>query len=373
MIEALDTRIREIVSRYIEELRRDADNEANPIRDIVTRCVDQLSRRTNAQANPNPHALSVNLRDNRHALWNTKVLGSELARMLYELKIAGPLAHIPPAPVRVGLSSKICTQEDIEQDWLRYWCGQLRTAPLYHRKVWEDCFVLQVLWEHDMLRAGRSGLGFAVGTEPLPAYLASTGVSVLATDLSAEDSRAAGWRSTNQHADGLNSLFRKDLLRRERFNELCRFQSVDMNQIPADLHGGFDFCWSICSFEHLGSIERGLAFFMELMRCLKAGGIAIHTTEFNLDGTGDTIDNWATVLFQKQHIDDLATRLTVEGHRLYEIEYDTGEGVLDQFIDVPPFSHQDSIRLQYPDPPHLRLSVDGFPATSIGLIAQAHA
>ena len=373
MVEAFDARIREIASRYIEELRRDADNEANPIRDIVMRCVDQLSRRTDAQSNPNNYALSVILRDNRHALWNTKVLGSELARMLYDSKVAGPSARIPPVPVRANLSSKICTQEDIEQDWLRYWCGQLRMAPLYHRKIWEDCFVLQVLWEHDMLRPGRSGLGFAIGLEPLPAYLASTGVSVLATDLSDDDPRAEGWRATNQHAGGLTSLFANNLLSRERFDELCQFRPVDMNQIPADLHGRFDFCWSICSFEHLGSIERGLAFFAESMRCLKPGGLAIHTTEFNLDGTGETIDNWATVLFQRRHIEDLATRLAVEGHRLYEVDFDTGEGVLDQFIDVPPFSHQDSIRLQYPDPPHLRLSVDGFPATSIGLIAQARA
>src|SRR5271170_5557650 len=143
MVEAFDARIREIASRYIEELRRDADNEANPIRDIVMRCVDQLSRRTDAQSNPNNYALSVILRDNRHALWNTKVLGSELARMLYDSKVAGPSARIPPVPVRANLSSKICTQEDIEQDWLRYWGGQLRMAPLYHRKIWEDCFVLQ--------------------------------------------------------------------------------------------------------------------------------------------------------------------------------------------------------------------------------------
>jgi SAM-dependent methyltransferase len=373
VIEALDAHIKQIASHYIEELRRDADNEANPIRDIVVRCVDQLCRRTDAQSQPNNRALSLNVRENRHALWNTKVLGSELARLLYETKVAGPSAPIPPAPVRVDLSSKICTQEDIEQDWLRYWCGQLRIAPLYHRKIWEDCFALQALWEHDMLRPERSGLGFAVGVEPLPAYLASTGVSVLATDLRPDDPRAEGWRATNQHAEGLNGLFRGDLLLRERFDELCQFQSVDMNEIPADLHGRFDFCWSICSFEHLGSIERGLAFVAESMRCLKAGGIAVHTTEFNLDGTGETIDNWATVLFQRRHIEDLVNRLAAEGHRLYKVDYHTGQGVLDQFIDVPPFSHQDRVRLQYPDPPHLRISVDGFPATSIGLIAQARA
>ena len=41
------------------------------------------------------------------------------------------------------------------------------------------------------------------------------------------------------------------------------------------------------------------------------GGVAAHTTEFNLE-SGDTIDNWPTVLFQAGHIAELERRLRVQ-------------------------------------------------------------
>jgi hypothetical protein len=364
----LYARIRSVVGQYIKKLGRNPDDMRMPTSHLV--CLDRLSRRTDARGRPNTNALGVSVRDIQHALWNTKVMGSELARLLYEAKVAGSQTRIPSTPTRVGLTSQLCTQRDIEHDWLRYWCGQLHITPIYHRKVWEDCFVLQALWENDMLRPGRRGLGFAVGVERLPAYFAAQGVSLLATDLSAEDSRAAGWRATNQHAESLAALFKDDLVSRERFDQLCQFRPVDMNAIPRDLYGGFDFCWSVCSFEHLGSIERGLVFVLGSLRCLKPGGIAIHTTEFNLDDGGETIDDWGTVLFQRRHIDDLAAHIATAGHHLCNVDYNTGDGVLDQFIDVPPFP-QDRSSLRYPEAPHLRLSVDGFPVTSIGLIARA--
>ena len=52
-----------------------------------------------------------------------------------------------------------------------------------HRKIWEFCFIAQALDERGMLARGRRGLGFAVGTEPLPAMFASRGCAIVATDL----------------------------------------------------------------------------------------------------------------------------------------------------------------------------------------------
>ena len=43
------------------------------------------------------------------------------------------------------------------------------------------------------------------------------------------------------------------------------FRAVDMNTIAADLTD-FDFCWSSCCFEHLGSIDHGLQFIHNTMR-----------------------------------------------------------------------------------------------------------
>src|SRR4051794_26365266 len=133
--------------------------------------------------------------------------------------------------------------------------------PLYHRKLWEDCFVLQVLWEQGVLQPGRRALGFAVGQEPLPAILASRGVEGLATDIAAEDARAQDWIAPGQHGTGPDPLFRPPLSDRAEFDRLVAFRSVDMAALPEDLQDGSrDIVWSACSMEHLGSHAAGLAF-----------------------------------------------------------------------------------------------------------------
>jgi SAM-dependent methyltransferase len=140
-----------------------------------------------------------------------------------------------------------------------------------------------------------------------------------------------------------------------------------MNRIPVDLDGQFDFCWSVCSFEHCGSIEQGLDFVLNAMRTLKPGGIAVHTTEFNLDDEGDTVERGRTVLFQRRHIETLAERAAAAGHDMAPVDYDPGSDVLDQFVDLPPFPGHD-FPLQAPEPPHLRLAIGVHISTSIGLI-----
>jgi SAM-dependent methyltransferase len=304
----------------------------------------------------------------RYLAWNSKVLGSGLARQLYAQGLAGPDAAVQTFPTQVRLTSGLCRQAHIEQPWLRYWCHRLRMYPTYHRKVWEDCFVTQALWEAGMLNGHRRALGFAVGREALPAFFAAHGVEVLATDLAAQDQKARGWQETGQHASELNHLYWPQIVERETFDRLVTFQSADMRRIPDALaDGSRDFVWSVCSFEHLGSIEAGLAFVMRAMDCLRPGGIAVHTTEFNMAEEGPTLEKGRTVLFQRRHIEALRERLAAKGHELLPVDYDPGDGILDQFIDLPPYSREDA-SLPVADAPHLRLIKGEFIVTSIGLI-----
>jgi hypothetical protein len=67
-----------------------------------------------------------------------------------------------------GLTSKPSTQRDVESPWFAHWCNELRIAPIYHRKLWEFAFLLQILHERGMLLAGNAGLGFGCGEEPSP-------------------------------------------------------------------------------------------------------------------------------------------------------------------------------------------------------------
>lgn len=307
----------------------------------------------------------------RHLVWNTKVMGSVIARQMYEAGIAGPAVPPQPYPVLVRLSSRICRQQDLEAPWLHHWCSRLGMYPLYHRKVWEDCFVLQAMWEAGMLARRRRGLGFAVGQEALPAFFAAQGAEVLATDLAPSDARARKWRATGQHVGEASRLHHPRLIDDKTFKEKVSFRPVDMAKIPPDLmKGEFDFLWSVCSFEHLGSIEAGLDFVVKAMACLRPGGLAVHTTEFNLAAEGPTLDHAPTVLYQRRHIEQLAQRLAAEGHEMRPVDFDTGSGVLDRFVDLPPFSGKDRHPL-VPDTPHLRLAFREHVATSIGLIIRA--
>lgn len=142
-----------------------------------------------------------------------------------------------------------------------------------------------------------------------------------------------------------------------------------MNAIPADL-SGYDFCWSVCAMEHLGSIEQGLAFVENSLAPLKPGGISVHTMEFNIDPDGPTVDNWPTVFFQRRHIETLAERLRAAGHIVAPLNFDAGDRPLDRFIDLPPWGDGTKAALAQAlgQPLHLKVAADGFVVTCFGMI-----
>ncbi|WP_431271634.1 SAM-dependent methyltransferase [Dankookia sp. P2] len=272
---------------------------------------------------------------------------------------------MPEAPAPLGLTSRTCRQTDIESDWVRHWCRALGTTPFYHRKLWEDCFILQVLWEQGVMEPGRRALGFAVGQEPLPAILASRGVAVLATDLAAEDARAEDWIRTGQHGRDTDPLFRPHLAERAEFDRLVDFRTADMADLPPALQDGSrDIVWSACAMEHLGSHERGLAF-VEFGDALpEAGRHRGAHDEAEPGRDGETLSQGNTVLFQRKHLEALATRLAAQGHRMLPLDHTHPPAIMDQFVDIPPFE-EGRVPLGHLSPPHLRLSIAGHPATSV--------
>ncbi len=309
------------------------------------------------------------LAEAQHTAVNVKLLAERLARQHAE---SLPERPVPRRPWRIRLTGRVCRQADLERPWTRHWLAQLGSAATYHRKAWENAFVLQGLWEAGMLAPGRRGLGFAVGREPLPSLLVARGAEVLATDLDAGDTRAADWISTNQNAARVEDLHWPRLVDREAFLARCAFRAVDMNALPADLRaGGFDFVWSSCSFEHLGSIERGLDFVVAAMDCLAPGGVAVHTTELQLDNDAPPVDGRGTVLFRRRDMEALAARLAARGHAMAPIDYGPGLGLLDGYVDVPPYGARRGEGFPPLHPPHLRVSVYGVAATSVGLIIRA--
>ncbi len=313
---------------------------------------------------PNLNALNDIVKNVRILQLNMKAFGYDLAQ-----RMAAALPEPAETEARVvGLSSKASVQRDIESDWVAHWARELKTGVIYHRKLWELTYVLQALFEHGQLEPGRRGLGYGCGAEPIPSYLASRGISVTATDTTPESARAAGWAGTNQHLGSSAIPFLPHLTEKETFDRFVTVETVDMNAIPDSLQG-YDFCWSICALEHLGSIDLGLRFIEESLRTLRPGGLAVHTLELNVENDGPTVDNWITVLFQQKHLEGFHKRLTAAGHYVAPLDFDFGRDAMDKFIDLPPWLYDKAdVQMDLGAEAHLKLSIDGFVSTSFGLI-----
>ena len=319
----------------------------------------------NTANQPNFSTITAIAKDLDFIKLNIKFFGYDLAKRLAEA--------IPPrenlAPLKHDLTWKPTTQADLESDWAAYWFKELQIGFIYHRKLWEIAYLLQALHNYDMIKPGMRGLGFGCGEEVFPSYFANAGVNVTVTDLRPESRESKGWADTGQHASSLEKCFVPSLVKREDFFARTQLVYVDMNDIPRSLRG-FDFCWSVCAFEHLGSIDKGLRFVENAMETLGPGGVAVHTTEFNFYDDDVTVDNWGCVYFQRKHFLDLASRLRAKGYEVPPINFDLGTGPLDRFIDLPPYAHQVSkeLRKLWSTQEHLKIAHDGIATTCFGLI-----
>ena len=160
-----------------------------------------------------------------------------------------------------------------------------------------------------------------------------------------------------QYSFDVGDLNEHGICDEDTFLERVCFENVDMNHIDKKL-SGYDFVYSSCALEHLGSLEKGLTFINNSLNCLKSGGIAVHTTEFNVSSNSGTIEDGATVIYRKKDIIGLAKRLTENGHKIV-LNFVHGKDEMNQHYDVPPY---------FQDEYHLKLLLDKYIITSIGLI-----
>ena len=218
----------------------------------------------------------------------------------------------------------------------------------------------QALYNADMLQRGKKGIVFGCGREPLPSLFAGFGCKITATDAPPEK----GWKGTTQYADSLDMLYFEKIVDKEAFKNNVCLEYVDMNNIPENLNGQYDFCWSICALEHLGSLENGLIFMERSLDLLKKGGIAVHTTEYNISNEGDTISTGNSVLYQKKHIESLIKSLRSKGYIIEEPDFSVGNDVFDCFVDIPPYEGDGYEH----GGPHIKLELDGYTCTCFGMI-----
>ena len=262
-----------------------------------------------------------------------------------------------PATIETPVSQG-CTAGQMTGETYDRICSALGEIPKHHRKQWEFCYIFRVLEMAGMLEPGKRGLGFGVGREPLVAAFAARGVEVTATDMAPEVADENGWASTAQHAWGLNALNDRNLCPPDVFDANVKFRVADMNHIPSDV-GTFDFVWSACAFEHLGSIAHGHKFIINAAKLLAPGGIGVHTTEINCSSNWLTLDNASTVLFRRYDFERMAQELGDQGFDI-SINFDLGDLPADKHVDLPPYK---------PDN-HLKLKIMRWVTTSFGLVVR---
>jgi hypothetical protein len=263
------------------------------------------------------------------------------------------------------LRSQLCSAESLRAPALRAWAERLR--PLWaagddarevmlHRKMWEWLFIAEALRERGLLAPGRAGLGFGVGREPLVALFADAGCDVVATDQPLDAAVASGWTdSAAEWAGGLEDLNASGLCAAEEFARRVTFRPVDMHALPADLRG-FNFTWSSCALEHLGTLAAGMDFVLAQMDCLRPGGVAVHTTEYLVSSNEATVEAGGTVFYRRRDIEDVVQRLRRAGHDV-DMDYTLGTTPEDLHVDVPPYTDV-----------HLRTELAGHVTTSLALI-----
>lgn len=265
-----------------------------------------------------------------------------------------------PSLPKGRLRSQQCTQAQLQSDVFQDWVKRIHERPLHmHRKVWEYCYIAQVLYERGMLVPNRRGLGFAVGQEPLPALFASLGCDIMATDLATEEAQKGGWVESAQHANSLEVLNRRQICDAALFSKKVSFRHLDMRTLPDDL-GLYDFIWSSCSLEHLGSMDQGEQFIYDSLKYLKPGGVGVHTTEFNLQSNLVTVVKGPSVIYRKRDLERIAENLQRRGYRI-DLDFSGGDLPYDQIVEEPPYTHEI----------HLKLRLDNYVATSFGLIVES--
>ncbi len=231
--------------------------------------------------------------------------------------------------------------------------------PFKHRKMWEFVFILAAVQAGGQYRPGARGIGFGVGSEPLSAAFARGGAEVVATDQPVSQGRA--WDSNGQLMHGLANLSHPQIIGDDELARRVTTRPVDMNELPPDL-GRFDFMWSSCVIEHLGSPAHGLAFIRNAAALLNPGGVGVHTTELELVPRETTMDYGHCAVYRTDDLLELEQELRGDG---FEVDFN-----LHVPMDSPEDRFISPVDPKEPDPSHLKLVIGDSVSTSFGIVVR---
>jgi hypothetical protein len=264
-------------------------------------------------------------------------------------------ANASVSPHAPFMQHSTCAASDLTHPRYREICRMLNETPRWHRKQWEWVFIAHHLLSSGVVRAGNTGVVFGVGREMLPALFAKHGATIIATD-APED--LVGWAETNQHSQHRDHLRAPSIVADADFDRLVTYRPADMNAIPDDLRD-YDFTWSSCCFEHLGSLQNGMDFVVDSVRRLRPGGMAVHTTEYNVCSDDQTLVDGPTVIYRRRDFEALIERLRGMGFDVEPFTVSPNVHIADSHVDLPPYAL-----------PHLKMQLANYVTTSAGVVVR---
>jgi len=240
-------------------------------------------------------------------------------------------------------ASQLCTRAQFGEAAYREASLRLGEVPCLHRQQWEIVYVLASLEARGAVGPGKRGVVVGAISGALPAVLAAAGceVTVVAPRIDPATLASAVARGLCTEDD-----FRARVVVRNDAEALAQ-------QAP----GTLDF---VCTFglaDAVGSVERALGPMKASFAWLRPGGAAVHTATFNLSSNYGTIERRGTCALRRFDLDTIGTFAARAGVTMAPLTLFDGDDPADAYVDTPPYHSQ----------PHLKLRVDRYVLTSIGL------
>jgi SAM-dependent methyltransferase len=171
--------------------------------------------------------------------------------------------------------TKVCDAADwFDPEMLHVVREELREPPRFHRKQWEFALVFQALERLGLLGPACDGLALGGGRERLLYAVAPRVRRLLVTDLYAPDTT---WKEAR--TDDPDSYVREGAPFAVDLRAL-QVRRMDMRELELP-DRAFDFAYSCCAIEHIGTEADFAHHLREVHRVLRPGGAYVFTTEFH--------------------------------------------------------------------------------------------
>lgn len=259
--------------------------------------------------------------------------------------------------------SKVCDAADwFDPEIMEIVQKELQEKPRFHRKQWEFALIFLALRKHGLLQPDKVGLCLGGGKERVLYAIARHIQRLVVTDLYETDTT---WDCAK--TDDPDRFIKTD----KPFPvDDAKLQALRMDMRRLEFpDNSFDFCYSSCSFEHIGEYGDFLQHLQEVHRVLKEGGVYVFTTELHFGN--ETIEDAHNFIFSPDYLRDLIAASPLAPDQQPEVSLAAHRANLPLPSNVKHLTfdgknHLGAALMQ--EYPHLLLLRGKYPFTSISLI-----